>query len=62
MNTGKEKTTQGDVKPWESCLEIPKASLMLTHSETSGPKSGGADGLNMLPWWERSGVNITGFR
>ena len=46
MNKGKEKTTQSDVKPWESCLEILS---VLTHSESSGPKSGGSDVLNMPP-------------
>ena len=46
MNKGKEKTTQSDIKPWESCLEILS---VLTHSESSGPTSGGSDVLNIPP-------------
>lgn len=33
----------------ESCLEIPKASLVCTPSERSGPERGGADVLTMPP-------------
>lgn len=57
-DTGKEKTALSPVDPWESCFEIPEASLVLTHSEKSRPKSGGAAVRNVPYGGERSGLNF----